>query len=207
MCEYRDIVEHKPRLAEDLYALLVDQDPHQEFYDVVFLVKKKGAQDEKDAIYAHTTILAARSPALRAMFTVDTLPRPYFVILLHQELGLENVEKEDVMEFLKFLYTDNVDLNMENVINVMKLAIRFQIESLQAICEHTILSQLSLKNCASFLHIADAHNLEAVKSAILMYIRANIKLLLHTPEFKALTRVVRASQQLLDDLLLYILCD
>ena len=89
------------------------------FSDVKFVVRKMhGESESKQLIPAHKFVLSIGSPVFEAMFygelaeTKDSIEMP-------------DAEYESLMEFFRFMYSDEVNLSGSNVMGVLYLAKKY----------------------------------------------------------------------------------
>lgn len=109
--------------------------------DVEFQVLK----DAKGVIPAHKLLLAAKSPVFYAIFCgklADTKER----------IDLSDCEFEGMLEFLRYVYTDKVRLNGDNVMQVFYLAEKYIIPNLTKECFYFLRENLDTFNVFVFLN-------------------------------------------------------
>ncbi|XP_061819097.1 rabankyrin-5 isoform X2 [Nerophis lumbriciformis] len=106
-------------------------------------LKVKVAGDE---LSAHKFVLAARSDvwSLSNMATTS-------------ELDLSDCKPEVAMAMLCWAYTDKLELSEDDafLIDLMKLANRFQLQLLRERCEKGVMSSVNVRNCISFYQTAE----------------------------------------------------
>jgi len=113
--------------------------------DVCFIIASQ-------EIKAHKAILSARSPVFAAMFNSDM-----------KEKGLERVNISDISpdnfnEFLRFIYTDRVQLTEGNAEHLLAAADKYLLPSLKWKCEEYLIKYLTTENCIELFRMADLHS-------------------------------------------------
>lgn len=86
-------------------------------------------ESRRQYFYAHKYVLATRSPVFYSKFYEDGVATKN-VTVIH----LPDVDEETLMEFLRFLYTDECVMTPYSAAKVIKLAIRYVVPSLEAKC-------------------------------------------------------------------------
>ena len=121
------------------------------FSDVKFVVRKMhGESESKQLIPAHKFVLSIGSPVFEAMFygelaeTKDSIEMP-------------DAEYESLMEFFRFMYSDEVNLSGSNVMGVLYLAKKYIVPSLVDKCSEYLLDNLEPSNVFSILPSAEKH--------------------------------------------------
>ena len=98
-------------------------------------------------IHAHKYVLASSSVVFMTMFC-GSLPQQESTICI------ENVEEKSLEEFLRFLYTDDCNITIGNVIEIMYLAIMYLIKPLEEKCSKFI--EESIKPDNAFILLEQA---------------------------------------------------
>ncbi|XP_010895334.1 rabankyrin-5 isoform X2 [Esox lucius] len=100
-------------------------------------------------INAHKFVLAARSDAWSLASLAST-----------SELDLSDAKPEVAMAMLRWAYTDNLELSEDDafLIELMKLANRFQLQLLRERCEKGVMSSVNVRNCIRFYQTAEELN-------------------------------------------------
>uniref|UniRef100_A0A8C7VK72 Ankyrin repeat and FYVE domain containing 1 n=1 Tax=Oncorhynchus mykiss TaxID=8022 RepID=A0A8C7VK72_ONCMY len=95
---------------------------------------------------AHKFVLAARSDAWSLANLAST-----------SELDLSDAKPEVAMAMLRWAYTDNLELSEDDafLIDLMKLANRFQLQLLRERCEKGVMSSVNVRNCIRFYQTAE----------------------------------------------------
>merc|ERR1712098_275831 len=112
----------------------------------------------------HKVFLAARSPVFKAMLTIEMKEK------ISNEIQIDDAEPEVIAELLKFIYTGKPSPSFldkcSNAMNLFFAADKYQIEALKEICEFSLISSLTIKNCFSLLIFGDRYCENMKKSAL-----------------------------------------
>ena len=121
------------------------------FSDVKFVVRKMhGESESKQLIPAHKFVLSIGSPVFEAMFygelaeTKDSIEMP-------------DADYESLLEFFRFMYSDEVNLSGSNVMGVLYLAKKYIVPSLVDKCSEYLLDNLEPSNVFSILPSAQKY--------------------------------------------------
>lgn len=88
-----------------------------------------------------------------------------------------DLSKEVAEEFLRYIYSDQVD-NLDNFApQLLSLAERFSLQGLKELCERNLIETITPENIASRLLIADEFGCDALKKASLAYCEENLTVL------------------------------
>ncbi|GBO08625.1 Speckle-type POZ protein [Araneus ventricosus] len=118
-----------------------------------------------EVIKVHKTILSARSPVFRAMFTKDMKEA------INSTVVIEDLDLETVRRLLLYMYTDTIrDYQWENVKKLYFAADKYEILSLKRRCVSFLKTNLSVSNVSEILVLADLHQDGELKSAALDFI-------------------------------------
>ncbi|TMS13713.1 Rabankyrin-5 [Larimichthys crocea] len=98
---------------------------------------------------AHKFVLAARSDVWSLANLAST-----------SELDLSDCKPEVAMAMLRWAYTDELELSEDDafLIDLMKLANRFQLQLLRERCEKGVMSSVNVRNCIRFYQTAEELN-------------------------------------------------
>lgn len=101
----------------------------------------------------HKFVLAARSDTWSLANLAST-----------HELDLSDAEPDVAMSMLRWVYTDDLELKEDDVflIDLMKLANRFQLYQLRERCEKGVMSLVNVRNCIRFYQTAEELNAVAL---------------------------------------------
>ena len=113
--------------------------------DIKFIVSASNVetdsqnQKSKMVIPAHKFLLAVRSPVFFAMFCGEMAEKS-------DTIDLPDCEYDGVLEMLRYLYSEEVELNDGNVLHVLYLAKKYILPSLADECIVFLLRQLTVAN-------------------------------------------------------------
>jgi len=100
----------------------------------------------------HKNILSARSEVFKNMLAHDTLESRRNII------ELTDVPTEAVEELLKHIYTGEIPSDPENLsIEVLHLAVKYQLESLKDACSDYLIASLDVQTCISTFVMVDRY--------------------------------------------------
>ncbi|XP_074094796.1 speckle-type POZ protein-like [Cotesia typhae] len=143
--------------------------------DVTFFVGDKKFQ-------VHKIILTSRSPVLAAMFTHDMIEKNTNRVLV------EDITPEIFEKFLIYMYTDRV-ANLDHVVlDLLKIADMYQLQSLKDICEASLIKSFKFKNFFEIVDLADRHRAETLKEHAIKYVVDGKRDVVNTDEFKQLEK-------------------
>lgn len=130
---------------------------------------------------AHRVVLSACSDYFSAMFTGDLEESHQPVVELQ---GLD----PDTMEFLlDFVYTESIQVSVENVQALLPAACLLQLEGVQKACCRFLEQQLDPSNCLGIRLFAETHCCEELRCAAEKYILKHFVSLVESEEFLALS--------------------
>ena len=114
------------------------------------------AARESVRVPAHKYILAISSPVFHAMFYGDLAETK-------EEIELPDCEHDSLIEFLRYMYSDEVSLTPQNITGIVYLAKKYIVPSLVLKCTEFLEKNLSFENVFQNLVLAqrfDEKNLE-----------------------------------------------
>ncbi|XP_067050091.1 BTB/POZ domain-containing protein 6-like [Acropora muricata] len=123
------------------------------FSDVKFVVRKsnsKGKGESKKVIPAHKFVLSIGSPVFEAMFYGELAET-------QASIELPDCEYESLLELLRYLYCDEVNLTGSNVMNVLYLAKKYMVPSLADKCSKYLRDHLGASNVFNILPMAQKY--------------------------------------------------
>lgn len=132
----------------------------KKYSDVTFDVAGK-------EFYAHKSILASRCHVLDTMFTHQMKES------ISNKVVIEDIEPEVFNEFLRFIYTDNVQNLKQNAVKLLAASDKYDQPRLRSICERELASTIRIDTAAEILITADLHNSNALKVIAQDYINRN----------------------------------
>lgn len=133
----------------------------KQFCDVVLNVN--GREFE-----AHKIILASRSPVFNAMFTSKMKENSKNIV------DIEDISEDVFEELLSYIYTGEVNKLNHLAGELIFAADKYQIEDLKIICEHKLITMISIQNCIHLLQVSDAHSLYQLEQKLIPFIKENI---------------------------------
>jgi len=129
--------------------------------DITLLVEGK-------PMYAHKTILAARSEHFNAMFFNGLRESK------ESEVTLREVQYDIFLDCLKYMYTDEVATNSpDHAIEILGAANYFKLDRLKAVCENIIKDSIEIENAAYILQIANQYEAWQLKAYTMDFIMEN----------------------------------
>lgn len=147
-------------------------DAFKQIWNTTFLTDARIILKDGRILYAHRIVLVLRSMKIYEEIHNNTYP----II----DIFIENYSYEIIYQFLKYLYTDECDITMINVSELLKLAKEYEVQSLELYCLHFIRYKLSpLKS----LELSIKNNLETIKQESLLYIAENFATFIMHPTF------------------------
>lgn len=138
-----------------------------------FLLNNKILSDVKfvfpncqhEEIFAHTFLLSKKSPVFFTMFHGSLKEGSTVKIVDSLRLSF--------LELLKFIYTEMVDLTLENVLEVMYLANKYLIKKLPEKCAEFIENNISIENTLSILKGSIYFKCELIEEKCVDFIKKN----------------------------------
>ena len=121
------------------------------FSDVKFVVRKMHGESESlQLIPAHKFVLSIGSPVFEAMFYGELAET-------EDSIEMPDADYESLMEFFRFMYSDEVNFSGSNVMGVLYLAKKYIIPSLVDKCSEYLLDNLEPSNVFSILPSAQKY--------------------------------------------------
>ena len=121
------------------------------FSDVKFVTcKTYGDCDEKEVISAHKFVLSIGSPVFEAMFYGELAD-------VSDSIELPDCEFESLLEFLRFIYSDEVNLSRSNVMGVLYLAKKYMVPTLAGKCTEYLQNHVDPSNAFNILTTAEKY--------------------------------------------------
>ncbi|KAF8771527.1 speckle-type POZ protein-like [Argiope bruennichi] len=139
-------------------------------------------QAKANVFPAHTSILGARSPVFKAMFSTNMKEK------LNGCVDVSDLDDETVRRFLLYLYTDKIEeLEWEAVSQLYKAADKYAIISLKDQCSMLLKDDLNLENACKTLLLSDLHQDEDLKIIAQDFILKNAKEIFKSEEWIVLS--------------------
>ena len=147
---------------------------NDKYSDVVIYIEGK-------PIYAHKLILS-RSTYFEAMFSGQMIES------CSREITINNISYKTFWEVLKYLYTDQIEGNADNMLELLEASDLLCLDRLKKICEQNILASIDIENAATIYQASDLHNTLCLKDAALEFILANFDKVSKSSSFKEMAR-------------------
>ena len=121
------------------------------FSDVKFVAYKSSCDNEsKEVISAHKFVLSIGSPVFEAMFYGELAETS-------DSIELPDCEFESLLEFFRFLYSDEVNLSRSNVMGVLYLAKKYMVPTLAGNCTEYLKNNVEPSNVFNILSMAEKY--------------------------------------------------
>ncbi|XP_051169084.1 protein maternal effect lethal 26-like [Leptopilina boulardi] len=143
--------------------------------DVVFQINSK-------EFPAHKIVLASVSPVFEKMFTHQMKEN------LTNTVQINDADSDCFKEMLNYIYTGNVENLNTMAFGLYELANKYDISTLQTICEKCLIVNLAVDNAISIFQLADQYNNLNLKKKCIEYIDKNFTNVKKTETFKVLGR-------------------
>ncbi|XP_028800403.1 ARM REPEAT PROTEIN INTERACTING WITH ABF2-like [Neltuma alba] len=159
------------------------------FSDIIFLVEGK-------QFYAHRICLLASSDAFRAMLD------GFYWEKEAKEIQIPNV-KWDVFEvMMRFIYTGNVDVNLDIAQDLLRVADQYLLDGLKRSCECALAQDISVENVSLMYELSESFNAMALRHACIFFLLAQFDKLSAEPWYRYLIcRIVPDIRELFESLL------
>jgi len=123
------------------------------FSDVKFVVQKaaQGESESKQVIPAHKFVLSISSPVFEAMFYGELAETT-------DSIELPDCEYDSLLELLRYMYSDELNLSGSNVMGLLYLAKKYMVPSLADKCTEYLQGNLDPSNVFSILPSAQKYD-------------------------------------------------
>lgn len=145
--------------------------------DVQLSVDKDGP-----VINAHKMILATRSEWFKAMLVNNMCESSMRVI------AVKDISFDTLSLLVEYLYTDSVNIDESNVVDLFVAADKFQVKRLQAICENFLIKNIDEDNIIQVFELADRVNAAQLRTFCINWILSNFGEVLRKGEHLNLSR-------------------
>ena len=159
--------------------------------DVSFVVRN--ASGEEESLAAHKFVLAVSSPVFYGMFYGKAPER-------RKEIDLPDCDCESFLEFLRFLYSDKVDLTGGSVMQVWYLAMKYIVPELETACTNFLKEHLSPENVFDILPLAKKFEEEELVVRCWQVVDRSTQDALQSETFPSITRELLEEVVKRDDL-------
>lgn len=150
--------------------------------DVNFIVRVGNADGErKQVIHAHKFLLSISSPVFYTMFYGELAET-------RDNVELPDCECEGLLEFLRFIYSNEVNLSGSNVMQVMYLAKKYMVSSLSDECLRYLHDNLDPSNVFNILPFAEKFEENSLVDKCWKLIDKSRKLALESEGFLTIER-------------------
>ncbi|CAL4997597.1 unnamed protein product [Urochloa decumbens] len=192
LCDDRLVIEcditvvNEPLVVETKRTMPVAEALHRNLSrDLASLLESKEGADvtfevHGEVVAAHTVVLAARSPVLKAQFYGP----------LRKQIGeghiitIEDMQPDVFKALLYFIYADSLSPSMDGVDgdekelakHLLVAGDRYDVQGLRSACETNLCESLDVSTVADMLAFADRHSCEKLKEACIQFIACNDKL-------------------------------
>lgn len=153
-----DVQEHFQRLEEfDSFEKMLN---NKEFSDVTLRVKTK-------QFHAHRNVLTIKSPVFAAMFRLDMKEKRQSTV------SINDIDCDVFGEFLRFVYAGKVEQIGKYANQLLKVADKYNVEGLKALCERNLSKNLNSDNVLEYLNLADFHGANSLKRESISFIASH----------------------------------
>ena len=162
--------------------------------DVSFVVRN--ASGEEESLAAHKFVLAVSSPVFYAMFYGELAESKNNIVL-------PDCDSESFLEFLRFLYSDKVDLTGGSVMQVSYLAKKYIVPELETACTNFLKENLSPENVFDILPLAKNFEEEELVARCWEVVVRRTQDVLESETFPSITRELLEEVVKRDDLAIH----
>lgn len=157
-------------LISDLRSFLNEQ----KLSDVTFIVEGK-------PVHAHK-LLCMRCSYFRAMFEGQMREAQ------QKTITINNVSHRVFLALLEYLYTDEVEINLDIAMDLFVAADQFGVERLKRLCEKKILVSINIDSAATILQAANMHIAHGLRQSCMDFILRNFDAVSKTAAFEEMGR-------------------
>ncbi|GBM37031.1 TD and POZ domain-containing protein 5 [Araneus ventricosus] len=138
-------------------------------------------QTKTNIFPVHTSILSARSPVFKTMFSNDMKEK------VNGCVDVSDLQDETVRQFLLYLYSDQLEeLEWDDALQLYKAADKYAVISLRDKCSAFLKSNLNLENACEALILSDMHQDRDLKKLAQNLVLKNANVIFKSEEFKLL---------------------
>jgi len=168
-------IASSPSIARHLRGYVNNKD----FADVTFLATEESGQEKK--IFAHKAILATRCERFKREFQGD------FKESRTHQISLADITPNIFEDILHYIYTDEIQLNSDNVVEILSQSNAFGLECLKQLCEQYISMDIDTENVVQLYEVADKYLALQLKAFCLYYIIKEFDIVSRTVRFQAMS--------------------
>jgi len=143
--------------------------------DLTFIVENR-------PIYAHKFILSMRSSYFQRMLSSGMKESNA------SEIKIPDFSFSVFLDVLRFIYTGELLLREENVVEVLEAANFYKLERLKCLCEDLLHRIIEIDNAATLLQVADRYEASQLKSVCFEFILANYEQVTKTKSLNELDK-------------------
>lgn len=162
--------------------------------DVSFVVRNASGVEE--SIAAHKFVLAVSSPVFYAMFYGELAESKNKIVL-------PDCDSESFLEFLRFLYSDKVDLSGRCVMQVSYLAKKYIVPELETKCTNFLKENLSPENVFDILPLAKKFDEDELVVRCWEVVDRSTQVALQSETFPSITKELLEEVVKRDDLMIH----
>jgi hypothetical protein len=151
-------VKGKKNLVSSLNVYLNNKN----FADVCFIINN-------ERIYAHKLMLASRSPYFSNLILSNCKDNS------NLEIEIEDSSSKVFLGVLEYMYTDQLQLSMENVWEIYKAANIYELFDLVSCCNDFLLQRISIENVLSVLKMSELNENSLIFEHCYSFLERNIK--------------------------------
>ena len=129
---------------------------------------------------AHKGVLAANSNFFLAMFTTEMQEKD------KTRVSVNNVSAGAMESILQFVYTGQIRIHFENVVELLEASNYLFVEKAKKACCQFLESTVDMENCFTVLSIADAFSCDGLSQVVTQYINQKFAELSKTEVFMKL---------------------
>lgn len=156
----------KVKILSDAFSLLLNQE---------FLADVKFQFPDGTTLFAHSFILCLWSPEFYGNFK--------------QSIGVmklilnDDIPSNTFLQFLKFLYTNTIDITSDNVADLLKLSMKYKINILENKCKCIMMNDVDPENACKWLLSSIQEKWTEIQKLILDFISNNFIAVLNSEAF------------------------
>lgn len=126
----------------------------------------------------HRNILGARTPVFTSMFQHDMSEKNTGIVTL------DDCEPHVFKEFLKYVYTSEIDCQLKNACGLYEMADKYQMNELKAECLKYLMNNFSVDTFCDVISIALLHSEEELLKLATFYFCKNTRAILLTVQWQ-----------------------